>query len=232
MEKRIVLLHGWRAESGKLKPLALALQSLGWQVENLDLPGFGLPNPQVGWGVADYADYVANQAKRKFSNGNYVVFGHSFGGRVAIKLAARNLANLQGMVLCAPGGLSRPNSIKRTFFAGAARIGKTFGLAKYGWLLHKLAGEHDYEKTSGGMRETFLKVIAEDLRQILPQIRIPTLVLWGKQDRIVPYQDGELARDEISRSQLRLFDGYGHRLPYEVPEEIAKEVDRWFSSLT
>lgn len=231
MKKRILLLHGWGAEAGKLGSLATELKDLGWQVVNLDLPGFGLPAPKTGWSVADYADYVAKLAKKKFSGEDYVVLGHSFGGRIAIKLAARHETSLQAVVLCAPGGLSRPNLVKRTVFGGAARVGKILGLARYRWLLYKLAREHDYEKASGDMRETFQKVVAEDLRKTISQIRVPTLVLWGKLDRVVRYQDGEIAHNGILQSQLKLFAGYGHRLPYEAPELIAKEVDQWFSSL-
>lgn len=231
MEKRIVLLHGWGAESSKLEPLGSALQGLGWRVENLDLPGFGLPAPRTGWSVADYADYVAGRARKKFLNGDYVVFGHSFGGRIAIKLAAKPEANLQGVVLCAPGGLSRSNLVKRILFSSIAKLGKTLGLAEYRWLLYKLAREHDYEKASGVMRGTFHKVIDEDLRPLLPQIRISTLVLWGKQDRVVPYRDGELAKAMVPQSQLKLFDRYSHLLPYEAPQLVAREVDQWWGSL-
>ena len=220
MEKRIVLLHGWEARAGKLEPLADKLRKLGWKVENLELPGFGLPAPKTVWGVGDYADWIKEKA-----GGECVVFGHSFGGRVAIKLAARGA--IKGVVLCAPGGLSRPGRIKRVLFGMLAKMGRAFGLEKYKTVLYKLAREHDYERTSGIMREVFKKVVEEDLNPLVGEIKVPTLVLWGKQDRVVPYIDGQ----KFKQAKLVLLDGQGHRLPYELPEEVAKEIDIWTESL-
>ena len=112
-------MHGWEARAGKLEPLADELRKLGWKVENLELPGFGLPVPKTVWGVDDYADWVKEKA-----GGECVVFGHSFGGRVAIKLAAKGAA--RGAVLCAPGGLSRPGKVKRVLFRVLVKVGREY----------------------------------------------------------------------------------------------------------
>lgn len=223
MEKRIVLLHGWEARAGKLEPLAEELKKLGWKVENFELPGFGLPAPKQVWGVGEYADWVT-----KKMGGGYVVFGHSFGGRVAIKLAARGA--VRGAVLCAPGGLSRLNGMKRGLFGVLAKVGKIIGLDKYKAVLYKLAREHDYERANGIMREIFKKVVDEDLRPEVLKIKIPALVLWGKEDKMVPVSDGEWVKEQIG-VKLVLFDGQGHRLPYELPGKAAKEIDIWTESL-
>ena len=213
-------MHGWEARAGKLEPLAEELRKLGWKVENLELPGFGLPAPKQVWGVGEYADWV--KAK---GGGKWVVFGHTFGGRVAIKLAARGAVG--GVVLCAPGGLSRPGRTKRALFRVLVKVGRALGLERYKAILYKLAREHDYEKTLEIMREVFKKVVEEDLNPLTGEIKVPTLVLWGKQDRVVPYTDGQ----KFKRAKLVLFEDQGHKLPYELPGEVAAEIDKWSTHL-
>lgn len=219
----MALLHGWEARAAKLEPLARELQRLGWKVINLEMPGFGLPAPEFAWGVSEYADWV-----EKKMEGSCVVFGHSFGGRVAIKLAARGA--VKGVVLCASGGLSRPNVMKRLLFGMLASVGKTLGLERYRAILYKLVREHDYERAEGIMRDVFKRVVEEDLRSEARKIKVPTLVLWGKEDKMVPVSDGEWVKEQMG-AKLVLFEGQGHKLPYELPEKVAKEIDVWFGSL-
>lgn len=224
MEKRIVLLHGWSARAEKFENLRLELEKLDWKVLNLDMPGFGLAAPKEVWGVSEYANWALEQIDKKWKRGTYVVFGHSFGGRLTIKMAAQDQINKA--VICAPGGLSRPNLIKRLLFGLMAKIGKLFGLDKYRWLLYKLAREHDYEKAGGIMKHVFKKVVAENLSPLLEKINIPTLVLWGKQDKIVPHTDAKKFRN----AKIILFNDQGHRLPYEAPDKLAQTIDQWNSS--
>lgn len=225
MGKRIVLLHGWSARAEKLENLRLELEKLGWKVLNLDMPGFGLMAPREAWGVGEYTNWVTEQINKKWKKGTYVVFGHSFGGRLTIKMAAQG--RVYKAVICCPGGLSRPNIIKRWLFELLAKTGKFFRLNKYRWLLYKLAQEHDYEKTDDVMKQVFKKVIAEDLNPLLEKINIPTLVLWGKQDKVVSYTDAA----KFKNAKIILFDNQGHRLPYDAPNDLAKAIDQWNNTL-
>lgn len=224
MEKRIVLLHGWSARAEKLKDLQLELEKLDWKVLNLDMPGFELMAPKKVWGVGEYANWVMERIDKKWEKRTYVVFGHSFGGRLTIKLAAQG--QISKAIVCCPGGLSRPNIIKRWLFEMLAKMGKFLGLDKYRWLLYKLAREHDYEKANDFMKHIFKKVVAEDLNPLLNKINIPTLVLWGKQDKVVPYTDAQ----KFKNAKIVLFDNQGHRLPYDAPNDLAKTIDQWSST--
>lgn len=226
MEKRIVLLPGWGAGGDKLVSLATKLKHRGWQTLIIDLPGFTAPAPAAVWGVDHYADYVQAKIRKHWPKGA-IVFGHSFGGRVAIKLAARHTPGLAGLVLCAPGGLSRPLAFKRWGWAALAKVGKFLGLYRWRKLLYRVVGEHDYERSTGVMREVFKKVVGEDLRTQLEKITVPTLILWGQQDRVVPIRDGQSAQARIKNSQLVVFDHAGHTLPYVFPDLVAERINRW-----
>ena len=180
-EKNIILLHGWGAETKKFKPLKRQLEKLGWKVLLPELAGFGKPAPREVWGIQDYSEYVFDEAKELFNKSNFFVFGHSFGGGIAIKLASDNSKKLEGVILCAARGISRGNPLKRLIFASIAKAGKMFLITpeiaqSFRKLLYKAAREHDYEKTHGIMREIFKKVISEDLKPLLPKIKVPTLI--------------------------------------------------------
>lgn len=235
-DKRIVLMHGWGASTEKLIPFTKELKGLGWRVFLPKLPGFDKSPPKKVWGVGDYAEYVLSQTKRKFGSKGFFVFGHSFGGRIAIKIAAQSPRNLKGVVLCSAGGLSRGYKLVRLFFFILAKIGKVFLLfppLAFFWrkVLYKLAGEHDYEKAKGIMKEVLKKVIAEDIRPVIFKIKLPTLILWGNLDTVTPVKDAYFIEKAQPKSKLIIFNNQGHRIPYIKPAEVAKEIEKWAKSL-
>lgn len=229
--KKIVILHGWGASTEKLQPLAKELISLGWKVFLPRLPGFGTVPPKEVWGVNEYSDYIYRKAIKTFGKSRFYVFGHSFGGRLAIKMASEQKEYLKGVILCSTSGISRGNFLKRALFLILAKIGKIFLLVPevasfWRKVLYKLAREHDYEKSQGHMREIFKKIISEDLKPLLARIKIPALVLWGRDDRMTPVSDAYFIKNSVPDSHLILFNA-GHRLPYDKPKEVALEIDRW-----
>jgi pimeloyl-ACP methyl ester carboxylesterase len=227
-KKKIVLLHGWGASIEKLRLLASQLEKKNWQVFIPKLPGFDILPPKNAWGVGEYADHVLNEAHKVYGKDEFFVFGHSFGGRVAIKLL--------GVILCSTAGVSRGYSLKRVVFYILAKVGKIFllipPLAKF-WrkLLYMLAREHDYEKTQGVMKDTFKKIVSENLRPAISNIRLPVLVLWGKKDQATPIKDAYYIRKTLSSSKLVVFENEGHRLPYNEPKKVAEEINKWAKNL-
>ncbi len=237
ISKKIVLLHGWGADIKKLGFLAREIKSLGWKVLVPKLPGFGISPPKSIWGAGDYADYVLEEAQKVFGKNKFFVFGHSFGGRIAIKLAGKYSGQLSGVVLCSTSGLSRGKLLKRSLFFVLAKVGKAFLLVSpiaklWRELLYKLTREHDYEKARGVMKKVFKKVISEDLRPLVRRIKVPTLVLWGKQDSMTPVRDAYYINKAVPESKLVVFENEGHKLPYNKPKELAKEIDKWVKSLS
>lgn len=234
VKKQIVLLHGWGASVSKLTLLKKNLEKLGWKVLLPRLPGFEASDPPKVWDLADYARYVQNLGDKHFK-GKYFLFGHSFGGRVSIKASVAFPNKVLGLVLCSTGGLSRGNIFKRVLFYALAKIGVVLmvvpKLAKiFRRILYKLAREGDYYKTTGVMKDTFKNVISEDLKNIVKHIKVKTLVLWGKNDRVTPIGDANYLLRNIKKVSCVFFDNQGHRLPYEKPKEVAGEINKWYTS--
>jgi len=236
-KKNIVLLHGWGATTKKLEPLKDELEKLNWNVYIPELPGFEGPAPKEVWGVLQYSDYVKKEIiKTLGTTKKYVVFGHSFGGRIAVKMCSFGDNYLTGIVLCDASGISRPPVLKRYAFYLMAKVGKVFlTIPVFGaiWqkLLYKAAREHDYEKAQGVMKEVFKKVVSEDLKPDVSKVKIPTLVLWGKSDKTTPVKDARFLKRNIKKSQIVLYADEGHRLPYEKPRELAREINKWHRTL-
>lgn len=232
----MALIHGWGAETQKLKPLTIELHKLGWKTYLVKLPGFELPSPDNPWKLADYVDWLKSDLQNRYKSENYFLFGHSFGGRILMKYVLVNRKKVNGIILCAASGISRGNPIKRFVLMCFAKLGKPFRTqAKKSsfWrkLLYKIAREHDYEKTTGVMRETFKNIISENLKTKVSYIKVPTLILWGKMDKMTSYSDALFLAKNISKSKLVGFDGVGHKLPYLEPNKLATEIEKWYREI-
>ncbi|QQS38565.1 alpha/beta hydrolase [Candidatus Woesebacteria bacterium] len=229
--KNIILLHGWGASSKKLKPLEKELVHLGWKVVIPKLAGFEKPVTSV-WDLDRYSTYVTKIAVKHFDNDKYIVFGHSFGGRIAVKMGLRS-NRVSGLVLCASGGFSRASKVKRMVFFIAAKAGKIFlvipifsKMFRKG--LYKVAREHDYEKLGFTMKKTFQNVINEDLRKVIHKVKVPILILWGLEDKMTPIGDARFIKRNSAYSQMFIYKNQGHKLPYNLSKSIACKIDNYF----
>ena len=82
------------------------------------------------------------------------------------------------------------------------------------------------------MREVFKKVLVEDLISTLSLIRHPTLILWGREDKLTPVADAYVLNKGIVKSKLQIFDNEGHKLPYLRQKDIAETIDKWATNLS
>lgn len=234
----IILLHGWGVDSDKYTTTTsqLFLQTTNYKLQPVifvpDLPGFGKSdNPPKAWGVGDYAEWLKNYAMA-INLSSFVLIGHSFGGRVAIKFAAKYPGKLKALILTGAAGIKHPPTLKQKIFYALAKTGKKFfslPLLDYlrksaQKLLYKAAQEKDYYQAEGVMKEIFKKVIAEDLAPYLDKIKTPTLLVWGAKDKSTPLEDGKLINKKINGSILKIIGSADHRLPYQNPQEFAKIV--------
>jgi len=224
MGRKIAILHGWESKIERWQPLKSELEKAGFAVFLPQLPGFGQAEPpKVPWSVADYAQWVKERLPKE-----YFLVGHSFGGRIAIKLASQNPAGLRKLILIDSAGIKPKKTLKYFIFWLLAKIGKLFFLIPpfLFWrnfarrVLYKLAGERDYYQAKGVMRETMKKVISEDLKGDLRKIKVPTLILWGKEDSQTPLSDGELMNHLIPNSSFLVFPHADHSLPLKLPEKV------------
>lgn len=79
----------------------------------------------------------------------------------------------------------------------------------------------------GSGRTPSLRQLAELYRPVedaLGAISVPTLVGWGDHDPFFPVEQGRRTAEAVPGAELRLYEGAGHFLPEERPEELAADI--------
>ena len=200
-EKTVIFLHGWGGGASAFLFCAERLKE-EFRCVLVDFPGFGESDePPVPWTVGDYAAEVVALADRLGAT-EFALVGHSFGGRVALETAAEHPERVRALALVDAAGL-KPRR-KPSYFLRVAvhKLAKKFGG-------RGLKGSADYRALSPVMKGTFVKVVNYDQTPLLPRVKCPTAVFWGKDDRDTPpYMAKKFIRG-IKNSSLFLLDG-GH----------------------
>ncbi|OGE84004.1 MAG: hypothetical protein A2846_02440 [Candidatus Doudnabacteria bacterium RIFCSPHIGHO2_01_FULL_49_9] len=214
----VVFLHGWGA-SGKIwQGIMEKLEKIYCYA--LDLPGFGKSElPKKAFTVADYAELV-REFIGKLGLKNVALVGHSFGGRVAIKSTIAHNVAIQRLVLVAAAGF-RDNSALRSTKIALAKIAKPFVPASMRKNLAKMFGAGDYAE-SGEMKQTFLNIINEDLTEGIKNISVPTLIIWGENDKETPVEFGARMHSYIPNSTFSILPGAGHYSFLDKPEGFTR----------
>ncbi len=227
----ILLLHGWQRTSADWDPLLPELEG-GDAILRIDLPGFGrTPEPAIALGSAGYAEAVAS-AVGKLASGEgferiYAV-GHSFGGRVAIQMAARSGGILAGAVLAGTPVLKQQPARKPPLLYGLVRNGVRRGILPPAVLdrARRRYGSADYNNANGVMREVLVKVVNESYLAELAACTVPVELVAGELDTAAPARQAVEAAEAASTAEVVVVAGAGHMLPLSHPAEIAAALAR------
>ena len=215
----VVLLHGWGSNI-KLFANLIDLLSAKYTVVAMDMPGFGeSEEPKTPWCVDDYVQFVIDFLK-DYDAKEVTLLGHSFGGRVIIKMHSRESLpfKVKKVILVDSAGIMPPKSNKKSWRTRYYKMGKAVLSTK---LVQKLApdalenfrkkmGSADYAAASPMMRQVMVKVVNEDLEPDLPNIKCPTLLVWGVNDTATPLSDGEKMEKLIPDAGLVRLENAGH----------------------
>jgi pimeloyl-ACP methyl ester carboxylesterase len=213
----VVLLHGWGGQAASMTPLVVGLRDK-YRVLALDLPGFGGSSPPpVPWGTPEYAAFV-ERAVTSLGATRATYIGHSFGGRIAIWLAAHAPEAVQALVLVDAAGI-RPRATfgrrtRQLFYKVAKTVLRLPILgAKGPAVQERLAmrfGSADYRALTGVMRASMVKTVNLDLSECMRAVAVPTLLIWGEKDQATPIADGRKMERLIRGSRLIAVAGAGH----------------------
>lgn len=235
----IVILHGWALTGDTFQPLVEALQKRGYRVFSLDFPGFGNAElPDRPWSLADYAKWL-NSYLEKHNIKNPLLFGHSFGGRVALKFEQLFPCQSTALILSGTPGyapVSRFRMIVGLMFTklGAAlfRLPPFFLFEERARLLwYRIIGAKDFLRPQKVMRDTFKKIITESLVEPMRSVSCPCLLLWGEGDRIVPVSVSKRMGKTIPGAKLIIISGARHGVPFRKPEKVAQVLEDYVVSL-
>lgn len=215
--KEILILHGWGANIASFAPVTKHL-STKFKVHILDLPGFGESDePNAGFFVEDYANIVL-EFIQKLNIKNPVLIGHSFGGRVIMKLVGKLGFEPDKIIFVDSAGIKPRRGLDYYFKVYSYKLAKkainlVFPKDKAIKLIadmRKNKGSTDYNNASENLKKTFINVVNEDLRHHLPNIKVPTLLIWGEKDMDTPLRDAKIIEKLVPDAGLVVFKGAGH----------------------
>lgn len=222
-EKAIIFLHGWGVNSKIWFKLLKDLND--FNIYLIDFPGFGESQvPNTAYNVNDYKKVVIEFIK-KLSLKNIILVGHSFGGRITMKLASENPEYLKKIVLVDTAGVVTASKLKKMSAMIARMISPIFKLSFMQPLrkkLYFLLGSEYLENEK--LSKIFSKIVSEDLTNLLKLIKNPTLIIWGENDNITPLEYGQIMHKLIQNSKLVILKKADHFSFINQPEEFVKSL--------
>lgn len=217
----ILFLHGWGCDGSVFANVVQNLPNNSNYM--IDFVGFGKSaNPtESGWTVFDYANDVVKFLDEQ-NLPRVTIVAHSFGCRIAILLCALHPNRVNKILLFAPAGIRKP-SFKRWCKVAKYKICKF--LCKMGFSQNLTAryGSVDYNACESSIKNTFVKVVNQDLSKYAKKITCPTLIINGKNDTQTPLKQAKLMHKYIKNSALVEIDG-GHFALFQNPQAFARAI--------
>jgi pimeloyl-ACP methyl ester carboxylesterase len=212
----LFFLHGWRCDWQIWSPLIQPL-SQKYQLILVDLPAFGKSQePAAVWNTSDFAVWLDEAIKTLSPNSPITLIGHSFGGKVAVQYLYQFPQNaVQQLVLFDSAGIPAPLSSQQqlqqiVFSFIPSFMKKAFGQRMKRKLLQRIGSATDHLDSTPLQRAILRRTIRESVATFLPQISLPTLVIWGKDDVDTPIDQARQFAALLPAAQLELLDNAGH----------------------
>ena len=241
----IVFIHGLGSSADRWLDVPLAM-SLYYHTLTIDLPGFGMADkPQAGftYSVAEYADYVS-QLIQKLGLHRTTLVGHSLGGYIAAEVALRHRSLVDRLVLIDTSGmLEGPTDLLKHYLEAAvnptresvravleklvAHPSRIFDILVDGFIYRMgLPGaKHAFKLAYENSVNTQIGI--DRLRELTG---IPTLIVWGKEDRLIPPGYQSVFQQAIKGSVAELVGDAGHAPFAEKPALTSEIIHRFLDS--
>ncbi|MDE6356207.1 MAG: alpha/beta hydrolase [Clostridia bacterium] len=222
--KDVLLLHGYGSKKESFYYQINFLEK-NYTVTAVDFPAFGASEaPDGAWGVGDYAEWLKKFILAAGLDKPHII-AHSFGARVAIKLLAQNPNLCEKLIITGGAGLVKPRSPQYIRRVKRYRMIKKI-FPRYA---EKHFGSEEYKKLSPVMKESYKKIVNEDLKEFAAKISNKTLLVYGREDTVTPAaEEGETFARLIKDSKLIITDG-GHFAFSEYPNTFNTIISQFLS---
>ena len=231
----VVLLHGTGASLHTWEPWTAELRTAR-RVIRMDLPAFGLtgPFPDADYSTSHYVRFLTHLLDT-LGVRRFVVIGNSFGGGLAWRMTVAHPDRVAQLVLVdASGFASTPTAIPLGFrlaqmrwlapllrhvlprsiversvksvFGDTMRIGPEV-IERYSELVRR-------EGNRAALSQRMQQSAPGELAEQIATIRVPTLILWGRKDQLIPVENAEKLHQAIAGSTVVVFEQLGH-VPHE-----------------
>lgn len=213
----IIVLHGWGCSINTVLSIVNILKDR-FKVYAIDLPGFGKSEePKEPIDSFKYAEIIKGfMIDEGLSKASFI--GHSFGGKLSIIMGSKHPHMVNKIVLIDSAGLISKRGPKYYIKVYSFKILRFLYKNVLFWIsdkkrmekFYKKFGSDDYKDSSGVMRRVMVRVVNENLKDLLKDIKAPTLLIWGDQDMDTPLYMAHIMEKGIEDSGLVVFEGAGH----------------------
>lgn len=254
IQHHVLFIHGLGSSADRWLDIPDALSMAGLHTIAMDLPGFGLSDKPgdmdytIGQLTRHVADFIpqAGMAKDKESSTNKTsVVGHSLGGYVAAQLAVDHPELIDRLVLVDTSGmLEGPTPLLQLYHDAAMSPTRESVRAIFQQLVadpiriaDALVDGFIYRITQPGAKRAFKSAFENSVyNQIgagrLKQIggsKIPTLIIWGRHDNLIPLEYSKIFQEAIEGSRVEIVEDAGHAPFAEKPAIVCQLLQRFLS---
>lgn len=236
--KSVLIIPGWGATVETYMSIIDSVSTYA-NIYCLDIPGFGKSQqPNTAWNLEDYTNLIIKFIKSQNIN-ELDLIGHSNGGRIIIKLATTKSLTfkINKIILIDSAGIVRKKTLSQKIRIYSFKLCKKilqikFIDKRYPDLLDKLRsffGSDDYKNANPILRQSLVKLVNEDLKHLLPEIKVPTLLIWGEKDDATPLSDAKIMEKLIPYAGLVNIKGGSHYVFLEQPFYINKIINTFLN---
>lgn len=225
----LVLLHGGGGTGRAFLAQLTHLSTHGWRVLAPDMPGFGKSDWFARVQQIQDISPILFEWLDALSLSEAVIGGNSMGGRVAMSMASHHPERIPGLIILDSVGLHLPgvpviNPL--TLPASSYTSGLVYDPARYKARTPYRTLDDARELNRG--RASFARYleggqIRPDPELDLGRLTMPSLLIWGREDHIVPLDYGQALHRALPNSELLIIDACGH-LPHIEEPDIANRA--------
>ncbi|MDE1727392.1 MAG: alpha/beta hydrolase [Thaumarchaeota archaeon] len=235
-ENTIILLHGLGGMAERWLPV-VPLLSKKYRVIAVDLIGYGQSDkPRIDYTPEIFRDFVLGFLET-LSLQKVFMIGTSLGGEIVAECAATQNPSIKKIVMIAPAGIMKKSTPVLDAYTMAAlypthetvRTAYQMMMGKNKEVSSQSVENFISNMTRPNAKMAFLSTLlgmknSPIITEKLQKIKIPTLLIWGSEDKMIPVEYSKEFASSISNCVLTVMNGCGHTPYEERPEEFSKLV--------
>ncbi len=243
--RHILFIHGLGSSADRWLGIPSAL-SANFHTVSLDLPGFGESDKPatLDYTIENFRETIVEfMNKVVINDGKTSIVGHSLGGYIAAEVAVENKNMVERLVLIDSSGmLKKPTPLLEEYLKVAInptkdKVRKVFEqmVADPTRIPSKLVEGFISRINLPNAKYAFKSTLANSTNTQIGLGRlklidhIPTLILWGSEDRVIPPEHSRLFKEGIANSQIEIIPDAGHAPFAEKPDQVCEILRNFFT---
>jgi 2-hydroxy-6-oxonona-2,4-dienedioate hydrolase len=245
----LVLIHGMFGDFLDWDPVLEPLAS-SHRVIALDLPGFGGSSKPRGEYSAEFFVSTLHEFFQQLQLSEFIMAGNSFGGQIAVLYALHYRDSVSTLLLVNSGGFREYTTEEKALLeprfseAALAALTPEINALLFSGVFAKASEASirylekqnaklervDYPAYAHALSKSVSLSLSTYLLDRLPELRCPTLLVWGEKDQVLPLAQAELALTQLQSGQLKIIPGCGHLPQLECPTEFLRSIQPFLPS--